>query len=311
MKSIVRVVLASGAAWLFCACAQAQMFRAYVASSGNDSNPCTVVAPCRLLPAALNAVAPGGEIWMLDSANYNAGTVNIAKDVTILAIPGAVGSIVAVGGNAAVNITSGRVAFRNVVVTANAVNPGFVGINVAASGLTMVTVEDSSFSNLNNSGIAATGTMDLNLKNVVFRDANTGINIADGPTVNLSGVHIFRADEGLTVQGNAASSTTLVHIADSEIAGLGIIAIVAGASNNATVKVVAENTRIYNGGGGVFANADSPAALTVVLNGVSITATGTGVQQSGTGSVVKTFGNNNISENGTDVNGTLTPAAPK
>jgi len=48
-----------------------------------------------------------------------------------------------------------------------------------------------------------------------------------------------------------------------------------------------------------------------VLNGVSITATGTGVQQSGTGSVVKTFGNNNISENGTDVNGTLTPAAPK
>ena len=310
MKSIVRGGLALGAALLFCACAQAQgVFRAYVASSGNDANPCSVVAPCRLLPAALNAVATGGEIWMLDSANYNAGTVNIAKDVTILAIPGAVGSIVAVGGNAAVNITSGRVVLRNVVVTANAANPGFVGINVSAGALTMVTIEDSSFSNLSNAGITATGTLDLNVKNVVFRNSNTAVSVSDGATVSLSGVHIFRVDEGVSVSGSATSSTTLVHITDSEIAGVGIIAILAGASNNATVKVVAENTRIYNAGGGVFVSGDSPAAATGVLNGVSITASGTGVQQSGTGSVVKSFGNNNISENGTNVTGALTPAS--
>jgi hypothetical protein len=69
----------------------AQSFRAYVASTGNDANPCTLGAPCRLLPAALAAVADGGEIWMLDSANFNTSTVNIAKSVTILAVPGAIG----------------------------------------------------------------------------------------------------------------------------------------------------------------------------------------------------------------------------
>ena len=75
--------------------AHALLFRAYVASDGNDANPCTLAAPCRLLPAALTAVASGGEIWMLESANYNTATVNINKSVSILAVPGAVGSIVA------------------------------------------------------------------------------------------------------------------------------------------------------------------------------------------------------------------------
>src|ERR1700682_574931 len=70
-----------------CASAQAAgLFRAYLASGGSDSNPCTVAAPCRLLPAALAAVTDGGEIWMLDSANYNTATVSITKSVTILAI---------------------------------------------------------------------------------------------------------------------------------------------------------------------------------------------------------------------------------
>ena len=78
------------------ASAEAQLFRAYLASDGNDTNPCTLPQPCRL-PAALAAVENGGEIWMLDSANYNTGPVNVAKSVTILAIPGAVGSVVATG----------------------------------------------------------------------------------------------------------------------------------------------------------------------------------------------------------------------
>ena len=70
-----------GLALLACGTAQAQLFRAYLAADGLDSNPCTLPAPCRLLPAALAAVADGGEIWLLDSANYNTGTVSIAKSV--------------------------------------------------------------------------------------------------------------------------------------------------------------------------------------------------------------------------------------
>ena len=69
-------------------------FRAYLSVNGNDANPCTVGSPCRLLPAALAAADPEGEVWMLDSANFNIGPVIITKSVTILAVPGALGSVV-------------------------------------------------------------------------------------------------------------------------------------------------------------------------------------------------------------------------
>src|SRR3954467_10293607 len=78
--------------------AHALLFRAYLSSAGSDANPCTVAAPCRLLPAALNAVAVGGQIWILGSANFNPGTVNVTKSVSIQALPGQSASIVATGG---------------------------------------------------------------------------------------------------------------------------------------------------------------------------------------------------------------------
>jgi hypothetical protein len=93
------------------------LFRAYLASDGNDANPCTLAAPCRLLPAALTAVASGGEIWMLDSANYNTATVTISKSVSILAVPGAVGSVVALAGPAIlITAPSLTIALRNLVI---------------------------------------------------------------------------------------------------------------------------------------------------------------------------------------------------
>ena len=100
-RNSIRATLALSTTLFLSATAQAQLFRAYLASVGNDANPCTLAAPCRLLPAALTAVASGGEIWMLDSANYNSGTVTIGKSASILAVPGAVGSIVALNGGPA------------------------------------------------------------------------------------------------------------------------------------------------------------------------------------------------------------------
>ncbi len=88
-RAVLRSAFAFVVMLLLSATAHAQLFRAYLDPSGSDANPCTLPAPCRLLPAALAAVASGGEIWMLDSANYSAGPVNITKSVTILALPGA------------------------------------------------------------------------------------------------------------------------------------------------------------------------------------------------------------------------------
>ena len=98
--------------------ALAGLFRAYLSVNGKDTNPCTVQQPCRLLPAALAAVNDGGEVLMLDSANYNTTTVSVAKSVTILTIPGALGSLVAPFNADALQITLGaaNVTLRNLVV---------------------------------------------------------------------------------------------------------------------------------------------------------------------------------------------------
>ncbi len=62
---------------LVCATADSQLFPAYLAANGNDANPCMPRAPCRLLPAAVNAVASGREIRLLDSAQYDTATVGV------------------------------------------------------------------------------------------------------------------------------------------------------------------------------------------------------------------------------------------
>ena len=75
LRSIFALALGLGLGLLLSAGAQAQAFRTYLSGGGNDANPCSLVAPCRVLPAAIAAVIDGGEVWMLDSANYNSGPV--------------------------------------------------------------------------------------------------------------------------------------------------------------------------------------------------------------------------------------------
>src|SRR5262249_33890761 len=55
--------------------------RTYVSGTGYDGNPCTVSQPCRTLQKAVTATAAGGEIYVLNSADYSPVTIN--KSVTI------------------------------------------------------------------------------------------------------------------------------------------------------------------------------------------------------------------------------------
>ena len=56
--------------------------RTFVASTGNDANPCTLAAPCRGFQAAIDAVAAGGEVVVVDSAGY--GAMEIHKSVSVI-----------------------------------------------------------------------------------------------------------------------------------------------------------------------------------------------------------------------------------
>jgi hypothetical protein len=169
------------AAAVVCSTAQAALFRAYLSSTGNDVSPCTLRQPCRLLPAALNAVAAGGEIWMLDSANYATGTVTVNRSVSILAIPGALGSIVAQNGRPAPAITAETVVLRNVAFDPVAsAAPGTHGVAVTGSSTT-ISIENSTIAGVPNYGVHAAGSSGnatASVSDSLISDSNSGVRVA-------------------------------------------------------------------------------------------------------------------------------------
>ena len=288
---------------------QAQLFRAYLASSGNDANPCTVSQPCRLLPAALGAVADGGEIWMLDSANYNQGTVLVTKSVSILVVPGQIGSIVAVAGTPAMTIpASVSVGLRNVVFAGNVNNPGTHGLVVSAgSAATRVSVEDSLFINLAGNGIVFQNVPVRGyVKNTVFRNnGDHAVLAANGPVVEVTQTRMFgNTNGGVHSTGTNPGTTTVVDVSDCTISG-GINGVTAATTVDAVANVMVTRSTIHDTGTGLNATSADVGHPMVVVTNSTVTNNGSGFVQSGTGSVVKSLGNNYIGDNGGD-SGSLT-----
>ena len=56
--------------------------RTFVASTGNDANPCSLAQPCRGFARAFRQASPG-EVIVLDSAGY--GLVTITQSVSLIA----------------------------------------------------------------------------------------------------------------------------------------------------------------------------------------------------------------------------------
>src|SRR5215831_13328873 len=56
--------------------------RTFVSGTGDDTNPCSLGAPCRSFAGAIVQTSAGGEIAVLDTAGY--GAVTITKAVSIV-----------------------------------------------------------------------------------------------------------------------------------------------------------------------------------------------------------------------------------
>ena len=283
-------------------------FRAYLASYGADTNPCTVDAPCRLLPAALNAVTFGGEIWILDSANFNAGTVDIGKSVSIMAVPGQIASIVAVNNAPALTVTAPglRVVLRNLVITKNALNPGTYGLLITSND--NVIVEDSVFSSLQQAAIYihdSTGTLDV--RNTSFRFISNATIVAfNGPVVSVEGSHVTNS-AGLLSNTDAPNTTTRLTLTDTTI-DQAVGYAVGATSNNATGIAYAHLDRctVHHSGFATYAVSNVAGGTATIYVGSSTLTDGTyAFYASGTGASIVTLGNNDVSSMTVPVTGTV------
>jgi len=116
----------------FSAPAHAQRARTFVASYGNDSNPCTCRSPCKTFQQAVNVVAVGGEVTAIDSAGF--GPVNITQSVTITSPPGVEAGIVPTSGGDAITISNtvpANITLRGLTLEGSGV--GLRGIHVTSS----------------------------------------------------------------------------------------------------------------------------------------------------------------------------------
>jgi hypothetical protein len=307
VRTFLRCVIALSFALLVPASVSAQLFRAYLASDGNDANPCTLAAPCRLLPAALAAVADGGEIWMLDSANYNTATVTIGKSVSILAIPGAAGSIVATSGAGVVITAAGLVvALRNLAIVAIPGGGGVYGVYM--TGASELTIEQSLIANLPAMGVYVLGAGTVRIADTTIRNGGSyAVWLASGASASISRTQMLdNAFGGVLALGDSATTTT-ASVSESVISG-GQAGVNANAQlAGAVAKIFVTRCTIEATDTALRSSATAGTSL-VTASYSMVTKNTYGWFQSGAGSVIKTLGNNHIADN-TTTSGTLTSAA--
>lgn len=311
LRTLRTTLAAIALALVLSSAAQAQVFRAYLAPTGNDANPCTLAAPCRLLPAALAAVANGGEVWMLDSANYNTATVTIAKSVSILAVPGAVGSVLAIGGPA-IQVTADnlRIGLRNLVVTALVGGGGTTGVEM--TGASRLTVEHCLFSNLPNLGVYVRGEGGLRIANSTFRDNTSyAVWLQDGATGTIAGTQMLgNGNGGILAYSFSASLPTVATVSDSVISGgvyglRSFVDLVApGTTRISATRTTIEGTQIALHASNVNGNLN---AAQLVLSSSLVTRNTSPYEIAA--ATVYSLGNNHIHGNELAGNGALTPLA--
>ncbi|HET9670022.1 MAG TPA: hypothetical protein VFQ93_10465 [Casimicrobiaceae bacterium] len=283
VSALRRALFVSGiAAFGIASTAHAALFRSYLRSDGGGTL-CTLQAPCRLLDAALAAVQDGGEIWMLDSANFNTAPVSINKSVKIFAIPGALGSVVGINGDAIVINTAGDVTLRNLQILdfsggVNGINvqnaaavhvektsiDGFSTdasscIHVDSSNTVRLYVDDSFLRHCRN-GLFVNGANVANHTSVILdntrieRGFNTaspatiGVWMTGSADVTLRGVVISRQDVAIRDENPLTSNTSHLVLDHSVVTRSNVGIVYANGVTSANGEIVIRNSQVLTNG---------------------------------------------------------------
>ena len=263
--------------------ANTPLTRTYVSGTGSDSNPCSAANPCLTLQGALALTVAGGEIYVLDSANY--GPVTINKAVTITS-EGAAAGVLATSGAAAITISAGATDVVNLRgLDIDGSNSGSVGIQFN-SGQSL-NIQKSVVRGFTGSGInfAPNGASFLFVADTtLINNAGYGIALTNNATGVVSRVTATANGVGILAYGSGSGVS--LTVTDS-LAGHNNFGIYASSS-----AVMVRNSTFNANAYGILA--DQSAIIWVGQS--TIAANNTGWQATNSGQVVS-FGNNNVSGN--------------
>jgi hypothetical protein len=274
LLSVATLVCSTGAA------AQAQ--RTFVASSGQDTDPCSFAQPCRSFATALTQTNSGGEIIVLDSAGY--GPVAIAQSVSIISSPGVYAGIsVFAGDGVTVSGVGSRVRLSGLTINGQG---GDIGIHFTQGS--KLAVDHCTMADLNLYGLyvqAANSTWVVT-DTTVSGNAIYGI-IAEAGSGTLDRVRVennFNVGILINTSSNVLVRALIRDSVASGNAGHGV-SVFTGSGRTAIVTV--EHSSVFNNAGSGFAGTTSGGTTLLTLRSVDATANAaSGVTAAGAGATV-------------------------
>jgi hypothetical protein len=228
--------------------------------------------------------------------------VNVNKSVTILAVPGALGSVVANGATAiSIDAAAAKVTLRNVVI----VNlSGGTNVGISFTQGAELTVEGSEIYGVSYGVFSGAAGSTTTIKDTIIRDnTNVGVQVMNGAKLQLRNTGLLNNGNGL-----AAFTGSSASITGSVISGSSYGVIVNGGLS--TTQLAASNSTITGNTTGLFM-AVAPGDLgQAMLNNVTFSQNSAGVNVNGGTGIVYTLTNNTFKYNTNDVTGgALTPLA--
>jgi hypothetical protein len=277
--------------------------RVFVASYGNDSNPCTFGSPCKTLQQAVNVVDAGGEVTAIDSAGF--GPINISRSVTITSPDGVEAGIVPPFDGDAIAINAGStdaVVLRG--LTLEGAGVGRNGVNFATGGsLTIMNCVMKDFLNdgialfLQESGTATFAVTNTTVTNNRFQGLSYS-SFSNSPNVRIVVDHVVATGNGVGLEFSGISGNGAADIAiTNSVASNNTIGIFISGGNALTISI--DNATV-SGNTTTGIDADPPAS--VLLNHSVIQGNGTGTLDA-TSNTFYTYGTNLIDLNGNNFGG--------
>jgi hypothetical protein len=294
--------------------AMATAQRTFVASNGNDANPCSLPQPCRGFARAITQTSAGGEVIVQDSAGY--GPVTISQSVSIIAPAGVYAGVSVLSGD---GITIGAsasdvVTLKGLTVNSQGGSNGIVVTSVAQLRLEGLTV--SGFAG--GAAILVSGPTPtlLTLKDSVFRSSDYGLSLpnASAGQIVIDNVHL--ENHGIVavyVQSSAGSGEVHLTIDNSVISGFsigGTVRVLGGVAGAIAIRASIMRTTFAGPGSG--RGVVTAGVLTVAtLADCHVSGWGIGVEVLNGPSGVATIQSlrNNLFIDNTD-NGSANPVTP-